>query len=211
VLIVGDSISHGYYPLLAAALNGTANLQHAPSNTGALPAGISCFNVTRLNALAGRVKWDVISYNFGLHDTKERTPPPLDADTSSTANDSSVTAYITELRHYSELALSAAKPLFALTTPYMANNIYTTLEVMNRNATAMLHSLGIPTVDLYSVIASYCGPLPYTYCDICNGSTPTKKVDCHTTPHFNAKGYQMLVDVLVPAIKALLPAGGNHA
>ena len=38
VLIVGDSISHGYFPVLVEALNGTlAQLQHAPSNTGRCP------------------------------------------------------------------------------------------------------------------------------------------------------------------------------
>jgi acyl-CoA thioesterase-1 len=198
VLIVGDSISHGYFPLLAAALNGTANLQHAPSNTGALQAGIACFNITTLDALAENVKWDVISYNFGLHDTSEPTPPPVGI--------TNIAAYVAQLRHYTELALSTgAKPLFALTTPYMANNIYKTLEVMNSKASGMVHGLGVPTVDLYTVVAGYCGPLPYTYCDICMGATPTKKVDCHTTPHYNAKGYQMLTDALVPAIKALLP------
>eukprot|EP01051_Picozoa_sp_SAG22_P027422 SAG22_NODE_9168_length_605_cov_2.503953_1_plen_159_part_01 len=45
VLIVGDSISHGYFPVLRARLNGSvAALQHAPSNSGALRAGVACWN-----------------------------------------------------------------------------------------------------------------------------------------------------------------------
>ena len=48
VLIVGDSISHGYFPVLVAALNGTvARLQHAPSNTGA--SSLQCYLVSKLN------------------------------------------------------------------------------------------------------------------------------------------------------------------
>jgi hypothetical protein len=72
VLIVGDSISHGYFPILNATLNGNAthkpfaSFQHAPSNTGALQAGIDCFNITTLLGATGKeTKWDLIVFNFG--------------------------------------------------------------------------------------------------------------------------------------------------
>ena len=85
VLIVGDSISHGYFPLLAAALNGSvAQLQHAPSNTGTIRTGVECWNITTLLGRDGMLPqpWDLVVFNFGLHDTSEPTPPPTHGGSS---------------------------------------------------------------------------------------------------------------------------------
>ena len=63
VLIVGDSISHGYFPVLRARLNGTvAALQHAPSNTGAMPAGVECWNISTALGASGDLPkpWDLV-------------------------------------------------------------------------------------------------------------------------------------------------------
>jgi len=67
VLIVGDSISHGYFPVLRARLHGTvAALQHAPSNTGALPAGVACWNITTALGASGDLPkpWDLVVFNI---------------------------------------------------------------------------------------------------------------------------------------------------
>ena len=59
-----------YFPALVKAINGSvAVLQHAPSNTGALAAGIGCWNITTLLGATGSLPqpWDLIVFNFGLH------------------------------------------------------------------------------------------------------------------------------------------------
>ena len=59
-----------YFPALVKAINGSvAVLQHAPSNTGALAAGINCWNITTLLGATGTLPqpWDLVVFNFGLH------------------------------------------------------------------------------------------------------------------------------------------------
>lgn len=213
VLVVGDSVSHGYFPLLAAMLNGTAHLQHAPSNTGNLAGGVSCFNVTTLlGGTADAVNWDLITFNFGLHDTYVPTPPPM------LSVGESLGKYMGMLKTYTSLVQSmGAKGLFVLTTPYMKQNIYEVVSVMNRNASEYMTSVGVPIVDLYSPVVDYCGSLPYTFCDICEGSTSEKPVDCRTTPHYTEDGYRLLASTLATGIREVLQLnfwaqiGGSHS
>lgn len=208
VLIVGDSISHGYFPVLRARLNGSvATLQHAPSNTGALPAGVACWNISTALGASGNLPkpWDLVVFNFGLHDTYEPTPPPL-IETGRTEESN----YMELLTRYTDLVLHsgrAKRGLWASTTPFMAAGVWKTIESMNKNASNLMRSVGVPEVDLFEPIAQHCAPsgaLPYEYCDICAGSTPGHPVAANSTPHYTDAGYGLLVDVLVPAIEAAL-------
>ena len=73
VLVIGDSVSDGYMPVVAKALNGTANAQHGPNN-----AGGGCADGAAYGALCTKYfvrtphyelpPWDVITFNYGLHD-----------------------------------------------------------------------------------------------------------------------------------------------
>lgn len=65
VLIIGDSISMGYTPGVKAALDGKAEVQRIPGNGSSTSNGLA-----NLSAWLGEGKWDVIHFNFGLHDAK---------------------------------------------------------------------------------------------------------------------------------------------
>jgi acyl-CoA thioesterase-1 len=65
VLIIGDSISIGYTPALRDLLKGKANVHRIPTNGGPTSNGIK-----NVEAWLGKEKWDVIHFNFGLHDLK---------------------------------------------------------------------------------------------------------------------------------------------
>ena len=258
---------HRYFPALVKAINGSvAVLQHAPSNTGALAAGINCWNITTLLGATGSLPqpWDLIVFNFGLHvrnhsaasfvavlaitdayhvqDTKEWTPPPSDDEANDHGDDrsTSVDKYMVLLRRYTELVLysgRAKKALWASTTPMMhvsyfqlcpsdhfgspdaslacrhnsdralnlpQDGIWRTLEIMNANASTYMASVGVPQVDLWSPIVKHCGPLPYSTCDIVFGSTSGQPANASSNPHYTAAGYDLLVEQLVPAIKAAL-------
>ena len=213
VLIVGDSISHGYFPVLRARLKSAA-LQHAPSNTGALPAGVACWNISTALGTTGSLPkpWDLVVFNFGLHDTSEPTPPPLGKGCDRGRGKPALAEhnYMALLRRYTSLVQHSGRVrrgLWASTTPYMAKDVWRTVEVMNRNASAYMASVGVPTVDLFAPIVRHCAPsgkLPYASCDICSGSTPGHPVAANSTPHYTTAGYELLVDALVPAIKAAL-------
>ena len=114
------------------------------------------------------------------------------------------------LTRYTDLVLHsgrAKRGLWASTTPFMAAGVWKTIEFMNKNASNLMRSVGVPEVDLFEPIAQHCAPsgaLPYEYCDICAGSTPRHPVAANSTPHYTDAGYGLLVDVLVPAIEAAL-------
>jgi len=65
VLLIGDSISMGYTLPVRALLQGKANVHHPAANCGDTARGIKS-----LDTWLGTGKWDVIHFNFGLHDLK---------------------------------------------------------------------------------------------------------------------------------------------
>ena len=69
VLLIGDSISIGYTPSVVEALKGVANVQRAKANCGDTNRGKGA-----LKKWLGDTKWDVIHFNWGLHDLCHRHP-----------------------------------------------------------------------------------------------------------------------------------------
>ncbi len=65
VLLIGDSISVGYTLAVREALAGIANVHRPPENCGPTLRGL-----TNLDAWLGEKPWDVIHFNWGLHDLK---------------------------------------------------------------------------------------------------------------------------------------------
>ena len=65
VLIIGDSISIGYTLDVRALLKGKANVHRIPTNGGPTTNGLK-----NIQAWLGDGKWDVIHFNWGLHDLK---------------------------------------------------------------------------------------------------------------------------------------------
>jgi len=67
VLLIGDSVSRGYTQAARKALQGKANVHRAPANCGPTAMGLK-----KLDVWLGAGNWDVIHFNFGIHD--RRTP-----------------------------------------------------------------------------------------------------------------------------------------
>lgn len=65
VLLIGDSISVGYTIPVRELLKGKANVHRALGNCGDTQRGLES-----LDKWLGEKKWDVIHFNFGLHDLK---------------------------------------------------------------------------------------------------------------------------------------------
>jgi len=65
VLLIGDSISIGYTLPTREMLQGTANVHRIPTNGGPTIRGWD-----NINNWIGKKKWDVIHFNWGLHDLK---------------------------------------------------------------------------------------------------------------------------------------------
>ncbi len=65
VLLIGDSISMGYTIPTRKALEGKANVHRPPTNCGSTRSGLR-----NLASWLGKEKWDVIHFNWGMHDLK---------------------------------------------------------------------------------------------------------------------------------------------
>jgi len=70
VLLIGDSVSRGYTLAARKALAGKANVHRAPENCGPTANGLK-----KIEIWLGDGKWDVIHFNFGIHD---RATPAAD-------------------------------------------------------------------------------------------------------------------------------------
>jgi hypothetical protein len=70
VLLIGDSVSRAYTQTVRKELDGVANVHRAPANCGPTASGIK-----NIEVWLGNGKWDVIHFNFGIHD---RNTAPAD-------------------------------------------------------------------------------------------------------------------------------------
>jgi len=70
ILIIGDSISGGYTPYLKSGLEGKALVAHNKGNAQHTGVGIEKLD----EWISDTIKWDIIVFNFGLHDLCYRHP-----------------------------------------------------------------------------------------------------------------------------------------
>lgn len=161
VLLLGDSISMGYTPHVQAALEGEA-VVHRPRNAaGTRPANCqgTDFGIEHVDewlAIDGG-GWDVIHFNFGLHDLKR--VDPLTGKNSNDPDDphqSSPEDYERQLRAIvARLAATDARLVLATTTPVPEGGVRPHREpsdVPRYNAIAarIAAEYAIPVNDLYA-------------------------------------------------------------
>jgi acyl-CoA thioesterase-1 len=104
VLLIGDSISGGYFPGVAKALEGKAVVAKSTDNGESTTVG-----VIKLDGWIGDTKWDVIHFNWGVWDIYGWQ---YEADHRSPA------AYAKRLDELvTRLKKTGAKLIFATTTP----------------------------------------------------------------------------------------------
>lgn len=63
VLLIGDSVSRAYTQTVRKELGGKANVHRAPANCGPTATGLK-----KIDVWLGDGKWDIIHFNFGIHD-----------------------------------------------------------------------------------------------------------------------------------------------
>jgi lysophospholipase L1-like esterase len=69
VLIIGDSISIGYTPFVKRQLKDEATVSRNPGNAAHTGTGLE-----KIDAWLGDTRWDLIHFNWGLHDLCYRNP-----------------------------------------------------------------------------------------------------------------------------------------
>jgi lysophospholipase L1-like esterase len=171
VLLIGDSVSRGYTLATQKALAGAANVHRAPENCGPTANGLK-----KLKVWLGDGKWDIIHFNFGIHDRK--TPLP---DYEKRLDDITT-----------QLKATGAKVIWASTTPVaeggMKDAFPSDLVARNEVAARVMAKHGVEIDDLYAAmlphLAEYQNP---------------KDV------HFGQPGYQFLGQQVAAAIRKHIP------
>jgi hypothetical protein len=179
VLLIGDSISIGYTPLVRRLLQGKANVHRIPTNGGPTTNGLAC-----LKQWLGDDPWDVVHFNWGLHDLrimadgKRQVPPET---------------YEQNLRELArQLKATGARLIWASTTPVPEGKLNPPrdpADVIAYNAIArrIMEESRIAVDDLYA-----CA-LPQL-----------AKIQRPTNVHFTAEGSAVLARQVVASIEGAL-------
>jgi hypothetical protein len=204
VLIIGDSISIGYTPFVAASLADIALVQHAPfsSDGGAEESAyaLQCALTYWLRSPSGMpIPWDLVFFNSGMHSTGLQGAPWYVPGQSGEP-----AAYSSEIAALAQGLIGkvgAPKLIFGITSPMLCNATIdrTISQELNPAAAAIMEEAGIKTVDLYEAVTGKCGAVPQASCFNLTG--------CFC-PHCNSDGYNFLAQsTIAPAIRAALSGG----
>lgn len=121
VLILGDSISIGYYPYVKEALLDRVDLSRPMLPEGGFQ---NCEGTTnglkKIDQWIGEKRWDIIHFNFGLHDIKHINPKTgKNSKSFDDPQQASPKQYEKNLNIIvKKLKKTKAKLIFATTTPY---------------------------------------------------------------------------------------------
>lgn len=135
VLLIGDSVSRAYTLTVRKELAGKANVHRAPANCGPTATGLK-----KMDVWLGEGKWDIIHFNFGIHD--RATPLPDYRER--------LDALVTRMKESGEtLIWASSTPL-----PDLPEKKWTALSMIERNAAAaeIMKKHGVKIDDLYSAI-----------------------------------------------------------
>jgi acyl-CoA thioesterase-1 len=196
VLILGDSISMGYTPKVREQLGATAVVIRPTLDSGkaencsGTTKGLG--HVDRWIAIDGG-PWDIIHFNFGLHDIKHVIP--RSGKTFSRPDDprqAPLATYVANLTAIATtLKATGATVIFATTTPVPHGDVRpfrNPADVVAYNAAAIevMNALEIPINDLYA----FCIP-------------KLDEIQRPANVHFTSEGSQILGDEVARVISAL--------
>ena len=171
VLLIGDSVSRGYTLPARVALERKANVHRAPENCGPTANGIK-----KMEVWLGEGKWDVIHFNFGIHDRK----------TSAKDYEDRLELIVKQLK------ATGAKLIWASTTPIPPDTkdgpeASTAIIEKNRIAADIMKKNMVHVNDLFDFI------------------TPQlSKVQNPMDVHFKGEGYDMLGKQVALKIEEIL-------
>jgi lysophospholipase L1-like esterase len=170
VLLIGDSVSRGYTQATRKALAGKANVHRAPANCGPTATGVK-----KIDVWLGDGKWDVIHFNFGIHD-----------------RNTALADYAQRLEQLIvRMKQTGAILVWASTTPIPDDppKKQTAASIVERNriAAEIMKKHGIATDDLFSAITPHLATM----------QNPNDV-------HFNESGYSFLGSKVAESIQQAL-------
>ncbi|MEM7475412.1 MAG: SGNH/GDSL hydrolase family protein [Planctomycetota bacterium] len=189
VLLIGDSISIGYTLPVRKLLEGKANVHRPQTNCGPSTKGVA-----ELEKWLGKKDWDVIHFNFGLHDLKYMGPNGenlADPKGETSAQQVPPGEYEENLRKIVErLQQTKAKLIWRNTTPVpegAKGRVVGDSKKYNEIAAKVMQEADIPTDDQYT----YCMEHPEFQ----------RKANVHFTPEGSQGLGQQAANAILEALK----------
>ena len=180
VLIIGDSVSMGYTVPTRVLLKGKANVHRPATNCSSTGNGL-----VNLKSWLGDKKWDVIHFNFGLHDAKQLPEGVRHAD---------LDVYEKNLRDIvKQLRATGAKVIWATTTPVPNGGVlapdrrFDSIDRYNAVAKKVMEDNGVAIDDLNAAITPHLEKMQ-------------RKMDVHYTP----EGSEFLAKQVATSISSQL-------
>lgn len=189
VLLIGDSISMGYTVPVREKLAGKANVHRIPTNGGPSSRGVES-----LDAWLGDSKWDIIHFNFGLHDLVYMGPDGtrlVDSKLPGAHHQVPLPDYEKNLTAIAaKLKATGAKVIWCNTTPVpegSAGRVADEALQFNEVAARVMAKAGIPTNDLHA-----------------HAKAKLQDIQLPANVHFTPEGSAYLADKVVAEILAAL-------
>lgn len=186
VLLIGDSISMGYTLPVREMLKGVANVHRHSTNCGPTTRGVE-----QLDSWLGDGKWDVIYFNFGLHDLKyidekgkNTTPEKGKPQVSLEEYAKNLDALVVKMKK------TGAKLIFATTTPVPKGEkqrLADSDKAYNEAALKVMKEHGVAINDLNAVVRE-----------------STFKGRLTANVHFSPEGYKALAEQVATEVKKAL-------
>lgn len=186
VLLIGDSISIGYTQPVRKLLEGKANVHRIPTNGGPTKNGIA-----NIDKWLGTGKWDVIHFNWGIHDLKympdgKRQVEPADYEKN-------LRALVAKMK------ATGAKLIWATTTPIPDGELnpprrFGQVQEYNEIAARVMKDEGVAVDDLNAWITPHLA-----------------KLQNPKDVHYSAAGSEKLAEKVAEEISKALPASSKGA
>jgi len=186
VLVIGDSISMGYTPVLQKELAGEAEVEHNPEN-----GGDTARILANIDAWIAAVRPNLICLNSGLHDIKR--------DRATGKNQVPLDAYKRNLRAILRKIRPARSPVIWIsTTPVIEerhrvsrdfDRFNADIDAYNAAARAIADKADIPVIELHDVAVGL------------RLETMLEKDGVH----FTDEGYEQLGGVLAAGLREMMP------
>lgn len=187
VLLIGDSISIGYTLPVRARLKGVANVHRPRENCGDTARGLA-----NLDAWLGPGPWDVIHFNFGLHDLKYLDAQGNYVEPGKGKQVAPPEVYRRRLREVTQkLKATGAKLIFATTTPVPPGTLGRAAGdemVYNDVARDVMKELDVPVNDLHAYVVE----------------RRPEALQLPANVHFTPNGYDRLAEPVAARIKNAL-------
>jgi len=215
VLLLGDSISSGYFLQVRDKLTGLANVHRPPENCGPTERGVA-----RLDLWLGTKPWDVIHFNFGLHDIKYLDAKGNYVTPNKGRQVASTETYRRQLSDITaRLVQTGAKVIFATTTPVPpgAQGRVSGDEIRyNAVATEVMRQHQATLDDLWGYVAA--SQLTFPPHPLSELLPPKHHLEARPGEiqkpfdvHYTAEGYEQLANLVVASIRRDLPPPAGTA